>query len=209
MPLENIQWLGHASFAISGEGLYYIDPYDLKGKPQPADIIFVTHPHFDHWSPKDIQKILKPETKIVAVNGCEGLKVSQVAKPFEEFTIENIKVKTIPAYNVNPQRLQFHPRPNNWVGYILEVNGMTIFHAGDTDFIPEMNGMKPDVALLPMGGTYTMDVDEMIQAANAIHAGVTVPMHYKRLLGNKSKDAEQKVISSVQGKVEILDEVNL
>jgi L-ascorbate metabolism protein UlaG (beta-lactamase superfamily) len=181
----------------------------LKDKPQPADVIFITHAHFDHWSPKDIQKILAPHTKLILVNGCGGLKVPNETiktEPFKEFTVDNVKVRTIPAYNINPSKLHFHPRSNNWVGYILEVNGVKIYHAGDTDFIPEMKDLQPYVALLPMGGTYTMDVDEMIEAANAIRAKVTVPMHYKRLLGGKSREAEQKVVAGVQGKVEILQE---
>jgi L-ascorbate metabolism protein UlaG (beta-lactamase superfamily) len=215
--LDEITWFGHASFLIhdklNDKNIYYLDPYDLKEKPkkEQADIIFVTHAHYDHFSPKDIEKILDDETIVVAVNGCEGLKLPKerfvITEPSKEFTLKGIKIKTVPAYNINPERLQFHPKANKWVGYILEVNNSKIYHAGDTDFIPEMKNLgKVNVALLPMGGTYTMDVDESIQATNAIKAEITVPMHYRALLKD-FEDSEKKFKAGVKGRVEILDEV--
>ncbi|TAL58969.1 MAG: MBL fold metallo-hydrolase [Bacteroidetes bacterium] len=210
MNINNIKWLGHASFLIqNNDKNYYIDPFELKNNPVPADIIFVTHAHYDHWSPDDIQEILTPKTKIVCVRGCVGIDIGNrmiITKPFEEFDVDGVKVKTIPAYNTDPAKQQFHSRSNDWVGYVLEIGGMKIYHAGDTDFIPEMKGLNVDIALLPMGGTYTMNPNDMICAANSINAKVIVPMHYKRLLGNKSNEAEQKLKSSVNGEVKILEE---
>ena len=214
--LDEITWFGHASFLIhdklNNKNIYYLDPFDLKEKPtEPADIIFITHAHYDHFSPKDMQKILNDDTLVVAVNGCESLQLPQerflMTEPNKEFELKGIKIKTVPAYNIKPERLQFHPKTNKWVGYILEVNNTKIYHAGDTDFIPEMrNFPKFDVALLPIGGTYVMDVDEAIQAANTIKAEVTVPMHYRALIKDY-EEAEKKFKAGVKGNVAILDEV--
>lgn len=223
MPLENdlqkeIKWFGHASFSITdfvnGSKIYFLDPFDLKNAQEKADIVFITHVHSDHCSPEDLRKILKDSTVIVSVPGCVD-KMSLPnkiihAEPNKGYTINGIIVKTVPAYNVKPERAQFHPKSNNWVGYIIFVNSKSIYHAGDTDFIPEMKELAKEqltVAMLPMGGTYTMDVNEAIEAANAIQAEVTIPMHYKRLLGAGYKDAEQKFIKGVKGKVLILDDL--
>ena len=214
--LDEITWFGHASFLIhdklNDKNIYYLDPYDFKKKPkEPADIIFITHAHYDHFSPKDIEKILDEETIVVGVKGCEGIKLPKerflMTEPNKKLELKGVKIKTVPAYNLKSERLQFHPKANKWVGYVLEVNDVKIYHAGDTDFIPEMKTLgKIDVALLPMGGTYTMDVNEAIEAANAIKAEITVPMHYRALLGD-FESAEKSFKAGVRGKVEILDEV--
>lgn len=219
--LSNINWLGHASFKIrdevSGNLIYYIDPFDFKlSEYDKADIIFITHDHFDHCSRDDVGKIFKQTTVIVAPQNCFPnleLPVEEYHEfevvPNKNYEVRRVKFRTVPAYNIHPQRLQAHPRANNWVGYILNVSGQTIYHAGDTDFIPEMKSLgKIDIAMLPMGGKYTMDVGEAIQAANAIAAKITIPMHYKRLLGKKAQGAEEKLKAGVtKSKVVILPEV--
>ncbi len=198
---DSMKWYGHASFSMEyGQKILFLDPFDLKNIKKKADIIFITHAHFDHWSPADIEKIAHDETIIVGVQDCSGLNINRITKPGDRFEVNGLKVRTIPAYNIKPERLSFHPRKNNWVGYIIEMDGKTIYHAGDTDFISEMKSLgKIDLAMLPMGGTYTMDVDEAIQAANTINAKITVPMHYKRLLGAKYKEAEEKFTMAVKG----------
>lgn len=214
---REIKWFGHASFAITDlinkNRIYFLDPFDLKSAKEKADIIFITHVHYDHCSPEDIKKILKESTVIVSVPGPVdgmGLKNAIVhAEPNKEYNVSGVRVKTVPAYNVKPERLRFHPKENRWVGYIIFVNGKSIYHAGDTDFIPEMKDLaseKLTVAMLPIGGTYTMDVDEAVEAANAIKAEITVPMHYKRLQGDKFKDAEDRFKAGVKG-VLILDDL--
>jgi len=222
--MENIKWLepsltwfGHASFSFvdkNGNKIYYIDPFDLKGENfEPADLIFITHAHQDHCSFEDIRKILKDDSVLVAPPDCLSLidveNEKQAVEPNKSYEIKGFKFSTIPAYNIGTN---FHPKENNWVGYVFELNGKKIYHAGDTDFIPEMNNLKSmnlDLALLPIGGTYTMDVDEAIQATNAICAKTTIPMHYRRLLGENYKDAEEKFKKGViNSKALILEELS-
>ncbi len=219
--LGNITWLGHASFKIkdeaSGNLIYYIDPFDLKlSEYEKADIIFITHAHFDHCSKDDVEKIFKQTTVIVAPSNCfPNLKLpveeyhELEVMPNKSYEVRRVKFRTVPAYNIHPQRLSHHPKANNWVGYILTVDGQQIYHAGDTDFIPEMRNLGLlDIAMLPMGGKYTMDVDEVITAANTIGAKITIPMHYRRLLGEKAQEAEEKLKAGVtNSKVVILNEV--
>ncbi len=215
--LDNLSWFGHASFLLenkSGKKFYFVDPFDLKRSPKDkADAIFITHAHYDHWSPNDIRKLIKPDTVVVATSGCENLNLPNnafmIVGPNRIITVAGIRIKTVPAYNVKPDRITFHPKENNWVGYIFEVGESRIYHAGDTDFIPEMRSLTDiDVAMLPIGGTYTMDVKEAIQAANVIKADVAIPMHYRRLLGEKAKVAEEEFKAGVKGKVVVLRELS-
>ena len=219
--LKTISWFGHADFMLkastNGLKIYYVDPFEFnpQGKEK-ADIVFITHTHFDHCSVGQIQQILKADTVIVSVPGCvESLNLPAerllLVEPNKSYELKEFKFRTVPAYNIKPERTRFHPKANNWVGYIFNINGKLIYHAGDTDFIDEMKPLvdeKLDVALLPIGGTFTMDVDEAIQAANAIKAKITIPMHYFRLLGDKAKEAEEKFKAGVtNSKVVILQPV--
>ncbi len=202
--MENITWYGHASFSFvdeSGNRIYYVDPFGLPALSLPkGDLIFITHAHPDHFSPADIERILKNETVIVAppdilarIERDESLKVK--VEPNKSYEVKGFKFQTIPAYNSNPAKLNFHPKVNNWVGYIFELNGKQIYHAGDTDFIEEMKGLKKlnlDVAMLPMDGHYTMTVEEAAKAANAICAKITVPMHYRRQNPQNYQELEEK-----------------
>ncbi len=217
----SLTWLGHASFSFvdeKGNRVYYVDPFSLptsNGLPK-GDLIFITHAHSDHFSQTDIQKIIKDDTVIIAPPDIlEKVDISQNRKlgvePLKDYEIKGFKFSTIPAYNNHPQKLNFHPKSNNWVGYIFNLNDKKIYHAGDTDFIEDMRRLKSlnlDVAMLPMGGTYTMDVTEAAAAANAICAKITIPMHYKSLLREKSGDAEEKFKALVtNSKVVILKEL--
>ena len=187
--LENIKWLGHAGFKIEGEKTVYIDPFKIKDT-EPADIIIVTHEHFDHLSPDDIKKIQTGKTVIVTTPDCYS-KVSGNVKtisPWQNLNVDGIKVEAVPAYNMNKQ---FHPKSNSWIGVIVTLNGKRIYHAGDTDNIPEMSSLKNiDVALLPVSGTYVMTAEEAAEAASRIMPKVAVPMHYGSIVGTKS-DAER------------------
>lgn len=202
--IEDIEWLGHASVRIKGGKIIYIDPYNLMTEEK-ADLILITHGHYDHFSISDINKIIKPDTKIFATPDCssklariETAKV-QIVSPNQRFTEGEVVIETVPAYNKNKE---FHPITNDWVGYIITVSGKRIYHAGDTDFIPEMKNIKADIALLPVGGTYTMNAKEASMAANLIKPKIAIPIHYGSIVGKESDAQDFKEMCKV--KVEIL-----
>ncbi len=191
----DIVWLGHDTFRISGEKVIYTDPYKLA-RGDTADIILITHDHFDHCVPDDVAKVSSADTAIVAPAECvaklPGRKVTTV-KPGDKVTVQGIAIEAVPAYNINKFRSPgqvFHPRADGKVGFVFTVNGVRIYLAGDTDLIPEMKNITCDIALLPVSGTYVMTADEAAQAANAIKPKVAVPMHYGAIVGGE-KDAER------------------
>ena len=212
VEMEFVRWLGHASFLFENEGKnIYVDPYKIKKPVKKADAIFITHPHFDHLSPDDIKLLADNKTKIfVPKDSVDKIIHKNVVgvepnKMYEEY---GMKIATIPAYNTVKERLSMHPKGNKWVGYILDIGGKRVYHAGDTDEIPEMNGLRVDLALLPMGGTYTMTTDEMINAAKKIKAKAVAPIHYKMLLGKDgSSEAEKRFLKEVKNGI-IIDEEN-
>jgi len=200
--LTGIHWLGHDSFRIDGEGVViYIDPYRLKAGP-PADLILTTHEHADHTSPADVAKIQKPDTLIVAIPAAAAKLSGQVrtVKAGDELTVKGVAIKAVPAYNVNKFRspgVPFHSREAGHVGFLLTVKGIRIYHAGDTDFIPEMKGLAPDVALLPVSGTYVMTAEEAVEAAVAIQPRVAVPMHVGEGIGSLADAERFKTLSRI------------
>jgi len=179
----SVKWLDHASFQIRAEGkIMYIDLTEDSEVSDEADLIFVTHSHPDHFDPSKIKEAHKKDTIIIAPMDCIP-KIGGSAKTLklgEESKIDKLKVKAVPAYNYKRFRspgVPFHPEGFG-VGYLITAEGKTIYHAGDTDFIPEMAKLGPvDVALLPSGGTYTMDNPEAAEAAMAIKPKVVIPMH--------------------------------
>ncbi|GBD98873.1 metal-dependent hydrolase [bacterium BMS3Abin07] len=199
--VENIHWLGHDTFRIDGEKVIYTDPFKLK-KSGRADIILVTHEHYDHCSPEDIAKIQNEDTVIVATPDCAGKLRGTVktVKPGDKLSVKGIEIEAVPSYNTNKR---FHPRDKGWVGYIFTVNGKRIYLAGDTDYIPEMKNFKDiDIALLPVSGTYVMTAEEAVKAALAIRPKIAVPMHYGSIVGDKS-DAE-RFAGALKGQVEVV-----
>jgi L-ascorbate metabolism protein UlaG (beta-lactamase superfamily) len=191
--LENIDFLGHATFRINGSKTVYFDPYQLKSD-KPADIILITHSHFDHLSLDDVKKIARSDTAIVCSKDCVGqLKpvVNQVIgiEPFEHVDVAGISIDSVPAYNIEKE---FHPRENNWNGYIVAIDGSRFYHPGDTDKISEMKEVQTDIAVLPVGGTYTMDYREAAEAVDLIDPHYAVPMHYGSIVGTDS-DAQKFV----------------
>ncbi len=188
---KHIHWLGHSAFRIEdGITQIYIDPFKLPANTPKADMIFITHAHFDHFSAEDIAKIRKEGTMIVAPKDVAS-KIGEgtvAVVPGQNYTIGNLKVKTVLAYNLDKK---FHPKENNWVGYIITLStGQKIYHAGDTDFIPEMRTIITDIAMLPCGGTYTMTAKQAAEAANIFKPKVLIPMHWGDIVGSKT-DAEQ------------------
>lgn len=197
---KKIVWLGHDSFRIDAEKTVYIDPYQISSGPE-ADLILITHEHFDHCSPDDVSKIQGPGTVIVTEKD-SAKKLSgdvRVLKPGESLELDGIKIRTVPSYNTDKD---FHPRANAWLGFIVEVEGGAIYHAGDTDFIPEMKDFEVDIALLPVSGTYVMTSEQATKAAIAVNPKLAIPMHYGAIVGDEKDAADFK--KALEGKVEVL-----
>lgn len=187
--LENIQVLYHSSIKINKEKVIYIDPFKIEDDCHDADIIFITHSHYDHYSEEDIKKIIKEDTKIVVTNDLQetASKLTNEenvisVQPNEKYCVEGISFETILAYNTNKQ---FHPKQNNWVGYVIELNGLKYYIAGDTDITDENKQVKCDVAFVPVGGTYTMTAKEAADLVNIIKPKIAVPIHYGSVVGTK------------------------
>ena len=191
---ESIQWFGQASVKMQYSGkTIYIDPYSLKVSDQ-ADVIFITHPHFDHYSEEDIKKISSHETVIFcpaelikSANSLGSSKVYGVAPGFET-EWKGIVIKAVPAYNII--KADKHPKGKGWVGYILTLGHVSIYHTGDTERIPEMKSISCDIVLLPLGQTYTMNtIDDAVNAVLDTNASIAIPIHYGMYEG-KPEDAE-------------------
>ncbi|MCK4244708.1 MAG: MBL fold metallo-hydrolase [Candidatus Omnitrophica bacterium] len=198
--VENIRWLGHASFKITDNKIIYLDPWKLADGEK-ADLILITHSHYDHCSREDITKIQKPETVIVAPADAASQLTGnvKVAKTGDKITAAGIEIEVVCAYN---SEKNFHPKAAGGVGYILTIEGKRIYHTGDTDLIPEMEGIKADVLLVPVGGTYTMDAREAAEAVKLIKPEIAIPMHYGDIVGSPEDAEEFKKLASCP--VEIL-----
>ena len=197
---ENIHWLGHAGFRIDGDKVLYFDPYQIESGPQ-ADLIFISHDHFDHCSPEDVAKIQGPETIIITEKDSAGKLTGdvRVIKPGETLVLDGVKILGVPSYNTDKD---FHPRRNGWLGFLVEMSGISIYHSGDTDFIPEMKELNVDIALLPVSGTYVMTADQAVKAALAIGPELAIPMHYGTIVGGNQDAFTFK--SALDGKVPVL-----
>jgi len=191
MNHQHIHWLGHSSFRIEdGATQIYIDPWKLASNTPKADVIFITHAHYDHFSKEDISKISKAGTAYFAPKDVAfQIKGTVIAvSPGEIYNLGDLKVRTVLAYNIGKK---FHPKQSNWVGYIISLStGQRIYHSGDSDFTPEMKGVVTDFALLPVGGTYTMTAREAAEAANAFKPHTVIPIHWGDIVG-ALQDAEE------------------
>jgi L-ascorbate metabolism protein UlaG (beta-lactamase superfamily) len=207
--LEYIEVLCHSSIKINKEKVIYIDPFKIDKNYNDADMIFVTHDHYDHYSEEDIDKIKKEDTIIIAPEELltkllrKGFRKDSIitVEPNKKYMIQGMKFETIPAYNTNKQ---FHPKENGWVGYIIEIKGVRYYIAGDTDITEENRRVKCDVAFVPVGGTYTMDFKEAATLVNEIKPKMAIPIHYGDIVGTKQDAIDFSKLLHPEIKCEIL-----
>ncbi len=187
--LEGIECLGHSTIKIHKNGIViYIDPFKIKQEFHDADFIFITHSHYDHFSKEDILKVRKDTSKIIVTEDIDLENIQKTSViPNNKYTIDGLDFETIPAYNLNKN---FHPKENNWVGYIITIDNIRYYIAGDTDLTEENKKVKCDVAFVPVGGTYTMNAKEAATLVNSICPKIAIPIHYGSIVGTK-KDAEE------------------
>ncbi len=185
--LSRLTWLKHASFVYAGSARIAFDPWGMS-LDRPADLVLVTHGHYDHCDPGTVSRIAGAEATIVSAEACADQLAGNVRplKPGGVLRVGAVTVTATWAYN---RSTSYHPRGEG-VGFLVAVDEGTLFHAGDTDDIPETHGLKPDVALLPVGGTYTMDVAEAARATAAIDPRLAIPMHYGFIVGTR-QDGER------------------
>ena len=198
--IENIHWLGHDSFYVKGSKVVYFDPWEVSGVPK-ADVVLVSHEHFDHCSPDDVAKLTKSDT-IIVTEPASARKLSgnvKTVKPGESIVANGVKITAMPSYNTDKQ---FHPKGNNWLGFVVELDGVKIYHSGDTDFIPEMKNLSVDIALIPVSGTYVMNADQAVEAARAIGPKIAVPMHWGKIVG--SEDDAKKFAAALEGEMKVV-----
>ena len=202
-----ISWLGHDSFRIKNGKTIFIDPFKIRPTSEKADILLITHEHYDHLSMDDIKKVVNENTTIVTIPAVKkelsSLKVKEVraVRPGDKLKLGDISIDVVPAYNLNKFRESgkvFHPKEDGKAGYIIEIKGVRVYHAGDTDAIPEMKGLKPDVALLPVSGTYVMTADEAAQAVKMVEPKLAIPMHYGVIVGTEQDAQKFKQLATVE-----------
>ncbi|MEP0825701.1 MAG: MBL fold metallo-hydrolase [Nitrososphaera sp.] len=206
-------WLGHDGFKIVADGkTIYVDPYQLSAaqhNKNDADIVLISHNHFDHLSMGDLKHVIGKKTTIVAAREClDQLKDAGVAEvkgvePGDKISVQGVPVEAVAAYNTNKS---FHPKADKKVGFVVTVNNMRIYHTGDTDDIPEMSTTNPDVALVPVSGTYVMTAEEAAKAVNEKirPKKLAIPMHYGTIVGTDSDARRFKELVTVSP-VEILN----
>jgi L-ascorbate metabolism protein UlaG (beta-lactamase superfamily) len=199
MKLLNLEFtrIAHDTFRIAGSKVLYTDPYKVT-KHEKADIVAISHEHFDHLAMDDLHKVISAETVIVASSICrkglDGVKVKAIhyLDPGGKFSLGTVTIEAVPAYNTNkgpePGKL-FHPKEDKRLGFIITLDGTRVYFAGDTDLIPEMKSIRCDIALLPVSGTYVMTAAEAAEAARIINPKIAVPMHYGAIVGS---DADAK-----------------
>lgn len=194
---SSIQWYGHDCFCITAKDgtVLYVDPYQLPVTAPKADVILITHEHFDHCSPDDIGRVFQAATTI-----CGSAKVAaalteevHVMASGDRAEIQSITVVAVPAYNQDKFRspgVPFHPSTDNSVGYLITIDGVTYYHTGDTDVIPEMKDITADIMFVPVSGVYVMNAAEAVEAVALVKPQLAIPMHYGAIVGSMA-DAEQ------------------
>ena len=201
-----IHWLGHDSFRMDGPPVIYFDPWRLGDNLPIADLVLVSHQHGDHCSPEDIQKISGRDTVVVASSlAVEQLPGARMVAPGDKLFLKGVEIEVVPAYNINKFRapgVPFHPKADAHVGFIVTMQGVRVYFAGDTDHTPEMNDIVCDIALLPVSGTYVMTVDEAAKAAQSLAPEIVIPMHYGAGIG--TDDDGTTLTTLYDGKIVLL-----
>ena len=197
--VKKIHWLGHDTIRIDGSTVVIFDPFQLSAA-KPADLILISHDHFDHNSPEDVVKVQKKDSVIVTdETSAKKLPGAKVVAPGDKLTVKGVLIEVGPAYNTDKE---FHPKEAGMLSFVITLDGVRYYHAGDTDFIPEMEKLDVDIAFLPVSGTYVMTADEAIQAARAIKPKVAIPMHYGAIVGTE-EDAK-KFKKALEGQIEVV-----
>lgn len=204
--LDAFTWYRQSALKWKGRGItLHIDPWGVPDGDERADLILITHAHFDHFNPDDLPKVTKESSIILAPQDVAAeIKTGDVrgVKPGQTIEAAGLQIATVPAYNLAPERQDFHPRDNNWVGYVLDLGGTRTYLAGDTDHTPEMADIKTDLAFVPIGGTYTMDVSEAAGAIKEISPRLAVPYHFGFVVGSKTLGEEfVRAIAPIEGRV--------
>lgn len=193
-----IGWLGHDGFEIKNGLTVIVDPFKLRSVRDKADVLLISHEHFDHLSLEDVKKVTSDKTIVVAAATCKSelaklrFKDLRLMNPGDKTEVEGVTVEAVPAYNLNKFREPgkvFHPKDERKLGFIIQMKGTRIYHSGDTDVIPEMKNFRADIALLPVSGTYVMTSEEAATAAQMIRPKLAIPMHYGAIVGSEA-DAE-------------------
>ena len=198
--VKKIHWLGHDAIRIDGSTVVFFDPFQISAA-KPADLILISHDHFDHNSPEDVAKIQKKDS-IIITNAASAKKLTgeiKVVAPGDKVSVKGVEIEVGPAYNTNKD---FHPKAAGNLSFVVTLDGVRYYHAGDTDFIPEMKHLDVDIAFLPVSGTYVMTAEEAVQAAKAIKPKIAVPMHYGSIVGSE-EDAE-KFKKALDGETEVV-----
>lgn len=184
---EEVEVLTHSSIKINGQKTVYFDPYEVREDYHDADLVFVTHEHFDHYSPADIRKVAKEDTWLILPESMKGQEdkagglETKFIQPGGTMELKGLMVKAVPAYN----RLKpFHPKSKGWVGYLVTMGTVVYYIAGDTDVTTENQKISCDVALVPVGGKFTMDYKDAAKLVNTIKPRIAIPTHYGSVAGS-------------------------
>lgn len=199
--IDRITWFDHASFLLEGERRVYIDPWEITGG-LPADLVLVSHDHYDHCSPDDVARIAGAGTVIVTTADCAGKfpqRKVEILAPGQRREILGVTVEGVAAYNPDKK---FHPRANGWLGFVVTLRGKRIYFVGDSDVTPEMKKVKADIILVPVGGTYTMDAAQAAAAIDEMKPALAIPYHWGKIVG--SSDDAQRFASLCRSVVKIL-----
>jgi len=208
--LDRITWFRQSALRWTGaDRTIYLDPWGTGDDEPQADLILITHAHDDHFQPDEIDRLRRPDTQVVAPHDVAAELTGAVTAvvPGESYEIAGIRFTTVPAYNTREEALDFHPKANRWVGYVLDLEGRPLYHAGDTDHAPELDDVKADVAFLPIGGHFTMDAGQAAGLAKTIGPRLAVPMHYGFIVGSPS-DGERFRDAASPIPVELMEPTN-